>query len=61
MPPAAAIETEQQVDGHAAVEIDGRLGAEDAVALPAPHRITSASRTGAFFAHLILLLLVNCG
>ena len=53
MPPASAGETEEQLDGHAAVQIDYCLGAEDAVAFPAPHRISfSQSSDGVFIPHV---------
>jgi hypothetical protein len=37
MPAATTGETAKQLDGHAAVQIDCRLGAERAIACPAPH------------------------
>lgn len=37
MPATSTLGTEKQLDGHAAVQINCRLGAEDDVAFPAPH------------------------
>src|SRR5215207_7920852 len=37
MPSTTTGETHEPFDGHAAVQIDGGLGAENAIALPAPH------------------------
>jgi hypothetical protein len=39
IPPAATVQTDQLVDGHASMQIERRIGPEEAVAVIAPHRL----------------------